>query len=503
MIYHEYGHHLVAAAGSGQGAYGEGTGDVMSVLILDDPRLGLGFFGNCSQSLRNASNSLQYPCSGAIHTCGQLISGCVWSTRNHLILTEPADYLSILSNIAVNAILLHTGSSITPSITIDYLTLDDDDGDILNGSPHYNEINAGFSEHNMDGPPLALLAFDFPSGLPEMIAPGGGTTVPVEVSSINEDPVAGTGKLLVDTGGGFTEIPMIENTPNNYDAVFPVTDCGTQLAFYFTAETTGGNTATWPADAPLSTFNSISGTGSVVTFTDDFQVDTGWTVQTTAIDGPWQRAIPIPHSTCNRGNPDSDADGSGLCYVTDNSALNSCNSDVDQGSTILTSRILDASGGETYVSYWRWYSNTFGDSPNQDTFRIEVSDTGGTSWTVLEDVGPGGVEAGGGWYHKEFRISDFVTPNDQFRIQVTAADFDPQSVVEAAVDGVQLRIIECAVFADLDGDGIVGITDFLQLLDDWGPCPDPCPPSCAADLDGDCDVGINDFLMLLENWTEE
>ncbi len=43
--------------------------------------------------------------------------------------------------------------------------------------------------------------------------------------------MAGTGKLLVDTGGGFTEIPMIENTPNNYEAVFPVVDCGTPVAF--------------------------------------------------------------------------------------------------------------------------------------------------------------------------------------------------------------------------------------------------------------------------------
>ena len=37
VVYHEYGHHLVAAGGSGQGAYGEGMGDVMSVLVLDDP----------------------------------------------------------------------------------------------------------------------------------------------------------------------------------------------------------------------------------------------------------------------------------------------------------------------------------------------------------------------------------------------------------------------------------------------------------------------------------
>jgi hypothetical protein len=54
---------------------------------------------------------------------------------------------------------------------------------------------------------------------------------------------------------------------------------------------------------------------------------------------------------------------------------------------------------------------------------------------------------------------------------------------------------------DLDGDGLVSTTDFLLLLANWGPCPDPCPPGCLGDIDGDCGVRINDFMLLLENWT--
>ena len=54
--------------------------------------------------------------------------------------------------------------------------------------------------------------------------------------------------------------------------------------------------------------------------------------------------------------------------------------------------------------------------------------------------------------------------------------------------------------ADLDGDGYVGIADFLLLLNAWGDCVS-CPPSCAGDLDGDCTVGITDFLLLLAAWT--
>ena len=52
------------------------------------------------------------------------------------------------------------------------------------------------------------------------------------------------------------------------------------------------------------------------------------------------------------------------------------------------------------------------------------------------------------------------------------------------------------LFADVDCDGTVGITDFLALLAAWGP-----NPGHPADLDGDGFVGITDFLFLLASWS--
>ena len=51
---------------------------------------------------------------------------------------------------------------------------------------------------------------------------------------------------------------------------------------------------------------------------------------------------------------------------------------------------------------------------------------------------------------------------------------------------------------DFDGSGDVGVSDFLDLLGNWGACPPK--GDCPWDFDGSGDVGVSDFLDLLGNW---
>jgi hypothetical protein len=56
VTHHEYGHHMVQMAGSGQGAYGEGMSDTVAALFSGVSGLGYGFFLNqCTTALRDAS----------------------------------------------------------------------------------------------------------------------------------------------------------------------------------------------------------------------------------------------------------------------------------------------------------------------------------------------------------------------------------------------------------------------------------------------------------------
>lgn len=438
VLHHEYGHHLVEMAGSGQDQYGEGIGDCMSVLLSDSPYLGLGFYGDCGTPLRNADNTFQYPCNGEAHDCAGLMSGCVWDIREELAITYPSTYLDILGPLVVNSILLHTGSLTTPQIAIDFLTLDDDDANLDNGTPHYPEICTGFSLHNMDCPELNELAFVYPNGRPESVLPGVTTTVRVEVEQAGMTPDPGTLALYTSVNGSpFTAGTVTVAGVNQYDVELPVVDCGDNLEWYVTVQADGLTTISDPKNAPTDNFAPVVATDDTTPFADDFGTNQGWSVSGSVGDGPWGRGVPAGGG--DRGDPSIDYDGNDYCYLTDNV---DGNSDVDDGTTILTSPAFNALGGTAIISYARWFSNNQGDSPYEDVFRVLISNDNGSNWTQVDSAGPE-TDAVGGWVAHSVVVNDFLTPTATMRIRFEASDLGSGSIVEAAVDAVEVRVLDC------------------------------------------------------------
>ncbi len=507
VVHHEYGHHIVATAGSGQGAYGEGFGDVMGVIVTDESRLAVGF-QSCATGIRDANNTVQYSstgCSSAgseIHACGTLLSGCVWSLRNNLAALYPTTYRSILSNLCCDSVLLHSGTSITNSITIDFLTLDDNDGNIANGTPNYASINSAFSAHGLAGPALQLIGFEFPAGRPALASPAGGTQFPVNVVGIASIPQSGSGKLFyrIGTSGTFTQVSMAEGVAHNYTASLPASACGSTVQYYFSASTPGGALAYSPTTAPTALYTAMSATGTSNSFTDTVETVLGWTTTTagdTATTGAWVRGDPVGTLAGTvEVQPELDYSNPGVnCYFTGQGAVGATvgSADVDGGFTTLTSPAMNGLDSGSTVSYARWYSNTGGGSPNADTFRVQISGNNGTTWVALETVGPTGAETSGGWVAKSFRVSDFVTPSTQVKIRFIADDAGTGSVIEAAVDEIRMSSVTCAVPADLNADGYVNGADLTILLNAWG-------TSGLGDIDGDGVVNGADLTLLLNAW---
>jgi V8-like Glu-specific endopeptidase len=348
--------------------------------------------------------------------------------------------------------------------------------------------------------PATPLRFEFPEGLPPELDLELSERRRVEVYGQNGGvPAPGTGMLHYEIGTWSVSMPLYEVSANVYDVIFPVFECGEMIRYWFTAETMAGEVVQDPFFAPTLHYEAIGATNYLVTFNDDFEADHGWTVENLPelTDGGWETGVPVDN---NMGDPPADGDGSGRCFLTGNAVGDS---DVEGASTILTSPILDASEGTPIIAYYRWFSNSHGPNPFEDSLVVEVSADGGQSWAPLETVGPGGSEVNGEWFRVEFAVADFVPLTNQFRIRFIASDTGEDSIVEAGIDGVRLTNIGCTEgpASDLDGDGFVNVTDFLILLAEWGPCSAPCPPYCLGDIDTDCTVGVNDFLTMLGEWT--
>jgi hypothetical protein len=74
---------------------------------------------------------------------------------------------------------------------------------------------------------------------------------------------------------------------------------------------------------------------------------------------------------------------------------------------------------------------------------VHISNNGGSSWTLLETVGPTGADVLGGWIKHTARIADFVAPTNNMRLRFRASDLVNGSIVEAAIDDLQIVDFDC------------------------------------------------------------
>jgi choice-of-anchor B domain-containing protein len=307
-----------------------------------------------------------------------------------------------------------------------------------------SDLERGLFVWSVEEPTIII---ELPGGPPDLIDPSG-ESLAVTISETNPgDLAAGSAKLVYDIGSGATEVPMIDNGGGSFTATFPSLTCGLEAAWYLQAEDTAGKAWRLPSSAPATTYTSLIAEDVDVVVDHDMESDQGWTVgapNDTATTGIWTRVNPRG----TEAQPEDDHSNPGTdCWVTGQGPVGGSvgDNDVDGGKTTLYTPVLDlASYNDPSISYWRWYSNSAGASPNADTFRVALSDNGGSSFTNVETVGPTGEETSGGWYQYTFRVADILAPTNQMQLRFVAEDAGDGSIVEAAVDDFQVFETVCS-----------------------------------------------------------
>lgn len=196
-------------------------------------------------------------------------------------------------------------------------------------------------------------------------------------------------------------------------------------------------------------FELIIGDADAV-FSDNAEDDLGWTrvaPDDDATTGRWKRRNPVgTEADSILVQPEFDHTPGSMvkCFVTSNVLRNMppTTADVDDGKTTLQSPAIDLSDrASAFLRYWRWYTNDTGGDVD-DTWEVSVSPDSGTTWFSLESD----TASERSWVRKEFALHKLVGLTDRVMLRFVASDYGEESIVEAAVDDIE--VLGCSYSVD-------------------------------------------------------
>jgi Zn-dependent metalloprotease len=176
VVYHEYGHGTTqwASGGRATGSMHEGFSDYLGTTITNNPQIGRGFFGPGSH-LRDCVNNVVYPapeCGGEVHCVGQAHCGALWDARTNLIAA-----LGYETGVALSDSLWHYARYGHADNDLDYYTdylfMDDDDGDLSNGTPHGEYLFPALAAHGFAQLLYPSRKFVYDAETPDLVADAG------------------------------------------------------------------------------------------------------------------------------------------------------------------------------------------------------------------------------------------------------------------------------------------------------------------------------------------
>lgn len=295
VIAHEEGHwaNVVYGSGNGSDGFGEGGADVWSMYINDTAIVGDQFFGAGGGFIRTGNNTRQWcgsGCYGQVHTDGEVMMGALWKVRRNLNTT----YGNTTGDDIANALMLgwynsYNQTTIGEVIEDQWLTLDDNNGNIFDGTPNYTDIDSAFREQGFPGIDLQLIDIQH-TPLPNTQNETGPYTVNAVISSLTGASITSAEVKYSVNGGPENTVVMTNTGGNSYTGDIPGQTSVAFVDYYIEASDNNGNNQNEPR---VGEYSFVVGVFTQYEFFDfEAASDEGWTHGLIATQDDWQRGAP-------------------------------------------------------------------------------------------------------------------------------------------------------------------------------------------------------------------
>ncbi|MCK6445055.1 MAG: immunoglobulin domain-containing protein [Planctomycetes bacterium] len=296
VVLHEMGHWLNSRylSGNGGDGFGEGNADNFTTFITDDPIVGINFCGT-GCNVRDGNNTRQFcgdsnpACYGEVHADGEVLMGACWKVRTRLKNTLGSALGIQTANTLFNAWMnAYNDGQIKTIVRTHWLVLDDDDGNIDNGTPHFTQIDGGFHDQGFPNYVIQSVSFSNVTDLADTTNPSGPYVVTADVFANTNPPITSATIFYRSNGGAFSSVPMSFVAGNQWSGSIPGVGSPVVVEYYVSATDNAAHTNVFPTGAPASLLKFKVGIETVF-WTEGFESGTnGWTHGQVATQDDWQ-----------------------------------------------------------------------------------------------------------------------------------------------------------------------------------------------------------------------
>ena len=229
----------------------EGVADVFSTYLTDQPNVAENYF-LAMPVLRTGDNARRFCgplnplCYGQQHYEGEVLMAALWKVRARIQRSSGTSAGAIAADCLLNGWMNgYDDSQIGALVRTHWLTLDDTDGDLRTGTPHWADIDLGFDEQGFPRHAIMETGIEFDN----IIVPGGSDsvvgdetgpyTVSADVVANLRPPISGAALHYRVNGGSFATVAMSSAGGDTYTGDIPGQDSPAVVELYLSADDTG------------------------------------------------------------------------------------------------------------------------------------------------------------------------------------------------------------------------------------------------------------------------